>query len=179
MPLFVIERHFAEQIDMTRDRASEIERINADVGVQWLFSFLSADRKKSYCLYEAPSAEAIREAALRANVPADVIVNDIEERVPCALGPTQADGALGYEDSIKHSIRRARTAHAEGTSVVQNRHAGGRERDGEVQDRRSVLRTVIDSAGHQQISHRAAAREDLPCGHAKATIHLLGFARRL
>ena len=35
---------------MTRDRASEIELINADVGVQWLFSFLSADRKKSYCL---------------------------------------------------------------------------------------------------------------------------------
>jgi Protein of unknown function (DUF4242) len=65
MPLFVIERHFAEQIEMTRDRASEIELINADVGVQWLFSFLSADRKKSYCLYEAPSAEAIREAALR------------------------------------------------------------------------------------------------------------------
>ena len=39
MPLFVIERHFAEQIEMTRDRASEIELINADVGVQWLFSF--------------------------------------------------------------------------------------------------------------------------------------------
>src|SRR5262245_57198717 len=80
MPLFVIERHFAEQIEMTRDRASEIELINADVGVQWLFSFLSADRKKSYCLYEAPSAEAIREAALRANVPADVIVEVSEVR---------------------------------------------------------------------------------------------------
>ena len=80
MPLFVIERHFAEQIEVTRDRASEIELINADVGVQWLFSFLSADRKKSYCLYEAPSAEAIREAARRANVPADVIVEVSEVR---------------------------------------------------------------------------------------------------
>ena len=80
MPLFVIERHFAEQIEMTRDRASEIELINADVGVQLLFSFLSADRKKSYCLYEARSAEAIREAALRANVPADVIVEVSEMR---------------------------------------------------------------------------------------------------
>jgi hypothetical protein len=80
MSLFVIERHFAEQIEMTRDRASEIELINADVGVQWLFSFLSADRKKSYCLYEARSAEAIREAALRANVPADVIVEVSEVR---------------------------------------------------------------------------------------------------
>ena len=80
MPLFVIERHFAEQIEMTRERASEIELINDDVGVQWLFSFLSADRKKSYCLYEAPSAEAIREAAQRANVPADVIVEVSEVR---------------------------------------------------------------------------------------------------
>jgi hypothetical protein len=80
MPLFVIERHFAEQIEMTRDRASEIELINADVGVQWLFSFLSADRKKSYCLYEAPNAEAIREAARRANVPADAIVEVSEVR---------------------------------------------------------------------------------------------------
>jgi uncharacterized protein DUF4242 len=52
----------------------QVTRINADVGVQWLLSFLSADKKKTYCLYEAPSAEAIREAARRANVPADVIV---------------------------------------------------------------------------------------------------------
>ena len=74
MPLFVIERHFAEQIEVTRDDASRIILINEDVGVNWLFSFLSADKKKSYCLYEAPSAEAIREAARRANVPADVIV---------------------------------------------------------------------------------------------------------
>jgi hypothetical protein len=80
MPLFVIERHFAEQIEVTRDMTSEINLINADVGVQWLFSFLSADRKKSYCLYEAPNAELIREAARRANVPADVVVEVDEVR---------------------------------------------------------------------------------------------------
>jgi hypothetical protein len=74
MPLFVIERHFAEQLEVSRDDASRIILINEDVGVNWLFSFLSADKKKSYCLYEAPSVEAIREAARRANVPADVIV---------------------------------------------------------------------------------------------------------
>lgn len=46
MPLYVIERHFAEQMEMTRELASEINLINDDVGVQWLFSFLSSDRKK-------------------------------------------------------------------------------------------------------------------------------------
>lgn len=80
MPLFVIERHFAEQMEVTRELASEITLINDEVGVQWLLSFLSSDRKKSYCLYEAPSPEAIREAARRANIPADAIVEVSEIR---------------------------------------------------------------------------------------------------
>ena len=74
MPLYMIERNFAEQIEMTRERNAEVQLINEDVGVQWLFSFLSANKKKTYCLYEAPNPEAIREAAQRANVPADVII---------------------------------------------------------------------------------------------------------
>jgi Protein of unknown function (DUF4242) len=74
MPLFLIERNFAEQLEVKRDDIVQVTQVNADVGIQWLFSFLSADKKKTYCLYEAPSAEAIREAARRLNVPADVIV---------------------------------------------------------------------------------------------------------
>ena len=74
MPLFIIERNFAEQLDLTADGIVEVSRINGEVGVNWLFSFLSADKRKSYCLYEAKDPDAIREAARRANVPADVIV---------------------------------------------------------------------------------------------------------
>ena len=55
MPLYVIERTFAEQLDLTSDDVRLIEEINADEGVRWLFSFLSADRRRTYCLYEAPS----------------------------------------------------------------------------------------------------------------------------
>ncbi|MGD9508650.1 MAG: DUF4242 domain-containing protein [Geminicoccaceae bacterium] len=75
MPKFIIERNFAERLELSawRDANPHIEQINDEVGVKWLFSFLSADKRKTYCLYEAPSAEAIREAARRANVPADVI----------------------------------------------------------------------------------------------------------
>ncbi len=75
MPLFVIERNFAEALDnVTKDDIDGIKAINVDEGVRWLFSFLSADKKKTYCLYEAPNPEAIREAARRAGVPADEIV---------------------------------------------------------------------------------------------------------
>ena len=74
MPLFLIERNFAEQLEMNQEVAGKISEVNADMGMQWLFSFLSADKKKTYCLYEAPNAEAVRESASRLNIPADVVV---------------------------------------------------------------------------------------------------------
>jgi hypothetical protein len=80
MALFVIERQFAEQLEMTPETARLVGEVNGDVGVHWLFSFLSADKKKTYCLYEAPNAEAIREAARRLNIPADVVVEVSELR---------------------------------------------------------------------------------------------------
>jgi hypothetical protein len=74
MPLYVIERSFADQLDLTDDDVELIEEVNSDEGVRWLFSFLSADRRRTYCLYEAPSPDAIMAAAQRANVPADAVV---------------------------------------------------------------------------------------------------------
>jgi hypothetical protein len=73
MPMYLIERRFAEQLEMTSDDVKLIEEINADEGVSWLFSFLSADRQRSYCLYEAPSPDPIIAAANRAGIPADVV----------------------------------------------------------------------------------------------------------
>lgn len=80
MALFLIERNWAEQLEPTAEDNAKIQLINGEVGVNWLFSFLSADKKKTYCLYEATSAEAIREAARRANIPADVIIEVTEIR---------------------------------------------------------------------------------------------------
>ena len=82
MPRFIIERNFAEQLEVNRDVITAVTQVNADVGVQWLFSFLSADKKKTYCLYEAPNAEAIRDAARRLNIPADVIIEVDSELRP-------------------------------------------------------------------------------------------------
>ena len=74
MALFVIERNFAEQLELDELDQAGIKLVNDDVGVQWIYSFLSADKKKTYCLYEASNPEAIREAAARLGIPADVIV---------------------------------------------------------------------------------------------------------
>lgn len=81
MPLYVIERAFAERLELPEDVVRRIDEVNADEGVSWLFSFISADRLHTYCLYEAPSPDAIVEAARRANVPADKIV-EVERFVP-------------------------------------------------------------------------------------------------
>jgi hypothetical protein len=74
MPLFLIERNFAQEVNLDEAGLLQIRHINDEVGIQWLFSFLSADKRKTYCLYEAPSEEAIRLAARRLDIPADVIV---------------------------------------------------------------------------------------------------------
>jgi Protein of unknown function (DUF4242) len=74
MALYVIERSFADQLDLSDEDVRLIEEVNATEGVRWLFSFLSADRRRTYCLYEAPSPEAILAAAEKANVPADAVV---------------------------------------------------------------------------------------------------------
>ena len=74
MPLYVIERALADELDVSGDDVRLIDEINADEGVRWIFSFLSADRRQTYCLYEAPSPDAIIAAAKRANLPADAIV---------------------------------------------------------------------------------------------------------
>ena len=86
MPIFMVERSFAEELEPSLEVADGINRINDQEGVRWMYSFLSADKRKTYCLYEAPSPEAIRTAATRAGLPADVIV-EVRDRLT-------SDGAL-------------------------------------------------------------------------------------
>ena len=74
MPVFMVERQFADQLEATPETAAEINRINDEAGVRWLTSFLSADKRKTFCLYEADDVDAIRRAAVRAGLPADAIM---------------------------------------------------------------------------------------------------------
>jgi hypothetical protein len=84
MPLYVIERGYAEQLELNEDDVRLLQEVNADEGVRWLFSFLSADKRRSYCLYEAPSPEPLVAAARRAGIPADVIT-EVERVSPDAF----------------------------------------------------------------------------------------------
>jgi hypothetical protein len=80
VPIFMVERAFAEELEPSFEAADGINRINDQEGVRWMYSFLSADKRKTYCLYEAPSPEAIRTAAARAGLPADVVV-EVNQRI--------------------------------------------------------------------------------------------------
>jgi len=80
MPIFMVERGYAQALEGVAEAADGINRINDEQDVRWLYSFLSADKRKTYCLYEAPSPEAIFVAAERAGMPADKVV-EVTERV--------------------------------------------------------------------------------------------------
>ena len=78
MALFVIERNFAEAlaagIEADEAGTAALEAVNDELGLEWVQSFLTADRTRTYCLYESPSAELLREHAQRLGIPADSIV---------------------------------------------------------------------------------------------------------
>jgi len=78
MPLYVIERRFADELDLTGEDVRSVDEINAEEGVRWVVSFLTADKLRSYCLYEASSPDAILAAARRAGLPADAVTEVVE-----------------------------------------------------------------------------------------------------
>ncbi len=82
MPVFMVERRYVDELEASADLLDGINRINDDEGVRWLYSFLSADKRKTYCLYEAESPDAIRRAADRAGLPADVVVEVSDRLLP-------------------------------------------------------------------------------------------------
>ena len=84
MALFIIERNFAEKLNLGADDVRQVTDVNNEIGVNWLFSFLSADQKKTYCLYEATDPEALREQASALGIPADLIV-EVSKLDPVAM----------------------------------------------------------------------------------------------
>ena len=78
MPRYVVERMFPEGLRIPAGAEGAelclvvVER-NADEGVTWVHSYVSEDRAKTFCVYDAPSPEAIRKTAARNDFPVDRI----------------------------------------------------------------------------------------------------------
>jgi hypothetical protein len=78
MPRYMVERTFPDGLHVPADAAgaqalSEIVANNAEEGVSWVHSYVSADKTKTFCVYDAPSPEAIRSVGAKNGVPVDAI----------------------------------------------------------------------------------------------------------
>jgi hypothetical protein len=78
MHRYVVERTFPNGLNIPvnnvgRDICIGVVSTNAEDQVTWVESFVSEDKKKTFCIYDAPSAEAIRKAAKQNKLPVDKI----------------------------------------------------------------------------------------------------------
>jgi hypothetical protein len=78
MPRYMIERHFPDGLAIPSDENGAAACLNvvgaiADHRVTWVHSYVSEDKKATYCVYDGPSPEAIRAAARATDLPVDKI----------------------------------------------------------------------------------------------------------
>lgn len=78
MPRYMIERTFPEGLaiplnDDGRKVVSGVVARNAELGVTWVHSYVSGDRKQTFCIYDGPSPESIRRVAEHNGLPIDRI----------------------------------------------------------------------------------------------------------
>jgi hypothetical protein len=78
MPRYLVERTFAGGMNVQADEdgarfCSSVASNNTEDNVTWIHSYVSSDRHRMFCIYDAPSPEAIRRTALRNNLPLDRI----------------------------------------------------------------------------------------------------------
>ncbi|MGA8016780.1 MAG: DUF4242 domain-containing protein [Candidatus Dormiibacterota bacterium] len=78
MARFIVERTFADGLripvtDQGKQACLSVVGTNAELGVTWLQSYVTADHGKTFCVYDAPSPEAIRKAAELNQLPVDAI----------------------------------------------------------------------------------------------------------
>lgn len=78
VPRYLVERTFANGLGFPidgngRKASGEIVAHNSEFGVTWVHSYVSGDDHSTWCIYDAPSPEAIRSAADRNELPVDRI----------------------------------------------------------------------------------------------------------
>jgi len=78
---------------------------NADEGVTWVHSYVSADKHTTFCIYDGPTPEAIRKTAARNTLPVDQIT-EVRVLVPVLLrvANQQTTGGTSCSSSSKLSL---------------------------------------------------------------------------
>jgi hypothetical protein len=84
MHRYLVERTFPRGALDGLDAATKekVNANNASVGVRWIRSYATADKTKTFCIYEGPSEEAVRKAAVLNGLPVDRVAE-----VPVTLLP--------------------------------------------------------------------------------------------
>ena len=91
MPRYLIERQFADGLHIPQDAAGaalvrQVVENNAEDGVTWVHSYVTPDRKQTFCIYDAPSPEAVRRTAMRNKLPISQIT-EVSVLSPYAYRP--------------------------------------------------------------------------------------------
>jgi hypothetical protein len=78
MSRYMVERTFPQglNIPVNDDGTKRVRSVideNSTEGVPWLHSYVSSDKRKTFCIYDGASPEAIRAAATRNGLPIDMI----------------------------------------------------------------------------------------------------------
>jgi hypothetical protein len=78
VPRYLVERTFPDGLGLPINEAgarlvSGIVSNNLQSGVTWIHSYVTPDRKKTFCVYDAPSPEAIHAVAKKNGLPVDSI----------------------------------------------------------------------------------------------------------
>jgi hypothetical protein len=74
MARYMVERIFPDGLEIPVNDAGAASCLgvvdhNAEVGVTWVHSYVTEDKKRTYCIYDGPDPESIRRAAERNNLP--------------------------------------------------------------------------------------------------------------
>jgi len=78
MPRYVIERDFPDGLIVPVDSGGAAAMLgvvdrNAEREVTWVHSYVSDDKKKTFCVYDGPNPEAIRNVATKNSLPVNRI----------------------------------------------------------------------------------------------------------
>lgn len=79
MHRYVVERTFPNGLEIPinsegRYMCLNVVLTNAEEQVTWVHSYVTMDKKKTFCIYDAPSAEAIEHVAEMNGLPVDNII---------------------------------------------------------------------------------------------------------